>query len=121
MFIPLHQFDFEADLIEAIDKFIRDDRDDLLPPNPLSKGSSEPRVLLIFDGLDELAMQGKVGTEAAQQFVREIQRKLDRLNQRELRLQVLLSGRDLAVQANSNELRKEGQILHVLPYFVNDR
>jgi hypothetical protein len=118
LFIPLHQFECEADLVDAIGTFIRTDPDGLLPPNPLSGESAEQRLLLIFDGLDELAMQGKVGTEAAQQFVREVQRQLDRFNQRELRLQVLLSGRDLAVQVNRNELRKEGQILHVLPYFV---
>jgi hypothetical protein len=121
LFIPLHQFECEADLVEAIGKFIRTDPDGLLPPNPLNGEGAEGRLLLIFDGLDEIAMQGKVGTESAQHFVREVQRQLDRFNQRELRLQVLLSGRDLAVQVNNNELRKEGQILHVLPYFVTEQ
>ena len=90
----------------------------MLPPNTLEREQSEPRVLLIFDGLDELAKQGKVGIEAAQQFVREAQKQIDRLNQRATRLQILISGRDVAVQANSAEFRREGQILHILPYFV---
>ncbi len=118
LFIPLHQFEYESDLVEAIAKFIRTDPDGLLPPNPLNGEGAEQRLLLIFDGLDELAMQGKVGTEAAQKFVAEVERLLNRFNQRDLHLQVLLSGRDVAVQASSDGLRKEGQILHVLPYFV---
>jgi Pentapeptide repeats (8 copies) len=120
LFIPLHQFEPGAELIEAIGQFIATDPDGLLPPNPLMREHSPGRLLLIFDGLDELAMQGKVGAEAAQQFVREVQKTVDRLNQRELKLQVLLSGRDVVVQSNSSEFRKEGQILHVLPYFVAD-
>ena len=72
--------------------------------------------MLIFDGLDELAMQGKIGSEVAQQFVREVQKQVERFNQRELKLQVLLSGRDVVVQTNSSEFRKEGKTLYVLPY-----
>jgi uncharacterized protein YjbI with pentapeptide repeats len=121
LFIPLHQFECESDLVEAIGKFIRTDPDGLLPPNPLNGEGAEPRLLLIFDGLDELAMQGKVGTEAAQKFVAEVEKQLNRFNQRDLHLQVLLSGRDVAVQASSDGLRKEGQILHVLPYFMTER
>ncbi|NJP11418.1 MAG: NACHT domain-containing protein [Leptolyngbyaceae cyanobacterium RU_5_1] len=116
--VPLHQLELEADLVEAIATLIRTDPDRLLPPNPLEPNHAEPRLLLIFDGLDELAMQGKVGNEAAQQFVREVQKLVNRFNQRTPRLQVLLSGRDLSVQANSTEFRREGQILHILPYFV---
>jgi uncharacterized protein YjbI with pentapeptide repeats len=117
LFIPLHQFEYESDLVEAIGKFIRTDPDGLLPPNPLNGEGVEPRLLLIFDGLDELAMQGKVGTEAAQKFVGEVEKLLNRFNQRDLHLQVFLSGRDVAVQASSDGLKEE-QILHVLPYFM---
>ena len=118
LYIPLHLFDLSADLDKAVGTFVQSDPDGWLPPNPLEREQSEPRVLLIFDGLDELAKQGKVGIEAAQQFVREAQKQIDRLNQRATRLQILISGRDVAVQANSAEFRREGQILHILPYFV---
>jgi uncharacterized protein YjbI with pentapeptide repeats len=119
LFIPLHHFNPGAELMEAIDKFIRDDYDGILPPNPLQESHREPRLLLIFDGLDELAMQGKVGAEVAQQFIQEVIRQVDRVNHQALHLQVLLSGRDVAVQASSERFRKEGQILHVLPYYVD--
>ncbi len=118
LFVPLHLFDPMDDLMKALANYIQGDLDRLLPPNPLDKESAEERVILIFDGLDELAMQGKVGAEIAKEFVQEIQTKLNRHNQSKLRLQVILSGRDLVVQANSSKLRGDRQILHVMPYFV---
>ncbi|MDJ0737453.1 MAG: pentapeptide repeat-containing protein [Nostocaceae cyanobacterium] len=118
LFIPLHHFESGEDLVDAVGKFVR--LDGFLRHNPLEVDDSNSRLLIIFDGLDELAMQGKAATEVAQQFVREVQKKVDRFNLRETRLQVLVSGRELVVQANNNEFRKSQQILHILPYFVND-
>ena len=66
-------------------------------------------------------MQGKVGQEAAGEFVRELMRTVDRLNLGGLRVQVIVGGRELVVQASASELRREGQVLHVLPYFVADQ
>jgi len=119
LFIPLHHFDPSEDLVDAVGKFVR--LDGFLRHNPLDTDNGESRLLIIFDGLDELAMQGKVAAEVAQQFVREVQKKVDRFNQRETRLQVLISGRELVVQANSSEFRQPQQILHVLPYFVAEK
>ncbi|MEO0769201.1 MAG: pentapeptide repeat-containing protein [Cyanobacteria bacterium J06649_4] len=118
LFIPLHQFDPKEDLVEAVGAFVEDDC--LLKANPLYALSRELRLLIIFDGLDELAMQGKIAKEISQNFVREVQRKLERFNQREIRLQVLISGRELAVQDNSSEFRNPRQILHLLPHFVHE-
>jgi uncharacterized protein YjbI with pentapeptide repeats len=116
LFIPLHHFEPSDDLVEAVGKFVRDDG--FLRHNPLDKDKADSRLLIIFDGLDELAMQGKIATEIAQQFVREVQRKVERFNIRETCLQVLISGRELVVQANSSDFRQPQQILHILPYFV---
>ena len=66
-------------------------------------------------------MQGKVGQEAAGEFVGELVRTVDRLNLGGLRLQAIVGGRELVVQASAGELRREGQILHVLPYYIVDR
>ncbi|MEH2253514.1 pentapeptide repeat-containing protein [Nostoc sp.] len=118
LFIPLHHFEPSDDLVDAVSKFVRDDG--FLRHNPLDKDKSDSRLLIIFDGLDELAMQGKIATEIAQQFVREVQRKLERFNGRKNCLQVLISGRELVVQANSSDFRQPQQILHILPYFVSE-
>ncbi len=116
LFVPLHLFDPSDDLVDAIGKFVREDR--FLPQNPLDWEKGESRLLIIFDGLDELAMSGKIAAEVARDFVSEVQKKVDRFNGRETCLQVLISGRELAIQANTSNLRKTEQILHVLPYFI---
>jgi uncharacterized protein YjbI with pentapeptide repeats len=89
-----------------------------LPDNPLDAEHREERLLIIFDGLDELAMQGKIAEKTAQDFVGEVQRKVERLNQHKTCVQVLISGREVVVQANETAFRKEGQIFYVLPYFL---
>ncbi len=118
LFVPLHLFEPTDDLIDAMRSFVRFDK--FLPPNPLDPEEGESRLLVIFDGLDELSMQGKAASEVAQQFVREVQKKTDLFNYREARLKVLISGRELVVQSNAGEFRKPEQILHVLPYFLTD-
>ena len=56
--------------------------------------------LILFDGLDELAMQGRAGQEVAKNFVEAVEHKIDLLNDRENRLvQVAFGGRDIAVQS----------------------
>ena len=121
LFIPLHHFEPSDDLIDAVGKFVK--FEPILPYNPLDAGHREERLLIIFDGLDELAMQGKIAEKTAQDFVAEVQRKVERFNQHKTCVQVLISGREVVVQANETAFRKEGQILYVLPYFLpeNDR
>ena len=118
LFIPLHHFEPSDDLIEAVGKFVN--LDNFLPHNPLDSEHREDRLLIIFDGLDELEMRGKIGEKAAQDFVREVQRKVERFNQLKTFVQVLISGREVVVQANETDFRKEGQILYVLPYFLSE-
>ncbi|UNU24312.1 pentapeptide repeat-containing protein [Microcoleus vaginatus] len=116
LFIPLHHFEPSDDLIDAVGKFVKFDR--ILPDNPLDAEHREERLLIIFDGLDELAMQGKIAEKTAQDFVGEVQRKVERFNQHKTCVQVLISGREVVVQANEPAFRKEGQIFYVLPYFL---
>jgi uncharacterized protein YjbI with pentapeptide repeats len=116
LFVPLHLFEPTDDLVDAIRNFVR--YDPYLPPNPLDPEERKARLLLIFDGLDELSMQGKVAAEIAQQFVREVQKKADLFNMGQPRLKVLISGRELVVQANASEFRRAQQVLHILPYYL---
>ncbi|MGP1386305.1 MAG: pentapeptide repeat-containing protein [Thainema sp.] len=118
LFIPLHQFDPSGDLETAVANFIHyDSYLDTSPLNPKQLNATN-RLLIIFDGLDELAMQGRIAKEVAQGFIREVQKNVDRYNQRELVLQVLITGREIVVQDNSSEFRQPRQVLHLLPYFM---
>lgn len=118
LFVQLHLLELSQDLEEAVRKFIR--YVDPALTNPLDPEENAVSSLIIFDGLDELAMQGKIAAELAQLFVREVRDRVERLNFRGSRLKVLISGRELAVQSNTADFKKPKQILHVLPYFVTE-
>jgi hypothetical protein len=115
LFVPLHRLELRnerPDVQAALWEFLRDL--DVLPGDPLDSSDGESRLLILFDGLDELAMQGRAGQEAARSFVEAVERKLDLLNDRKDRfVQVALGGRDIAVQAAP---LPSHQVLHVLPY-----
>ncbi|MBS9386191.1 MAG: pentapeptide repeat-containing protein [Dolichospermum sp. BR01] len=120
LFIPLHLFNPEADVVEAIGKFIELMRDMPLPANPLKPEHFVDKLLIIFDGLDELAMQGEMAERVAQKFISEVRRLVDLSNQNKTHLLALIGGREIVVQRNESEFRKFKQILHILPYFVDE-
>jgi NACHT domain len=115
LFVPLHLFDPSKDLAEEIGRFVRDEG--VLRENPLDPDSPEPNLLIVFDGLDELASQGKAAADTARAFIREVEKVVDRRNANIIRLRVLISGRELVVQENESEFRRPRQILTLLPYF----
>lgn len=118
VYVPLHQFDVTNDLVSAMADFIAGDR--YLSSNPLDPITGEPRILVIFDGLDELAMQGKAAAEIAKNFVDLVLDTSNRQTNQNLERQYLITGREIAVQAGAGLLRKENQVLHILPFFVED-
>ena len=119
LFIPLHLFDPTGDLVDAVGKFIRYDK--YLSHNPLDREQEDAKLLIIFDGLDELSMQGKLGAEVAKSFIGEVQKTVNFFNRQEkqAQLQVIISGRPVIISSNRGELRKTEQILHVLPYIID--
>lgn len=116
LYVPLHLIDPAKDLVEEIRRFVRDEG--VLLHNPLDPDSPEPNLLIIFDGLDVLASQGKAAAETARAFVREVDRTVEKRNMQSVKLRVLISGRELVVQENESEFRRPRQILNLLPYFI---
>lgn len=116
LFVPLHLIDPTKSLIDEVGRFCRDEG--VLKQNPLDPESPEASLLVIFDGLDELASQGKAAAETARAFIREVDRTVEKRNLQGPRLRVLISGRELVVQENESELRRPSQILTLLPYHV---
>ncbi len=114
--IPLHRFKVKDDLIEAFDNYISEQQ--FFSENFSFKDYAHQKVLIIFDGLDELMMQGKMGEKVARSFIDEVQRKIKELNYETMRLQVIISGRPASISINEDNLRNKEQILYLLPYFV---
>jgi len=113
LFIPLHRFEVKDDLTEAVRNFARYDK--FISGDPFD----EERLLIIFDGLDEISMQGKVLAEVASQFVREVDRKLTNYNSVKTQVMIIISGRDVIVQQHEAEFRKDRQVLRLLPYYLS--
>ncbi|CCI15729.1 Genome sequencing data, contig C295 [Microcystis aeruginosa PCC 9807] len=116
LYIPLHRLSFSTDLVTAVKTFVQ--HDGFLPENPLEPSDQDLQLLIIFDGLDELSMQGKIAQEVAQNFINEVREQVKSFNQNKTRLQVLISGRDVVVQSNKNNFKKPQQIITILPYWV---
>ena len=72
LYIPLHHIKYKGEVVPAIHDYL--ERTKLLPgaSTPLAAESAESQLLLIFDGLDELAMLGKIAQSTAGEFVRAI-------------------------------------------------
>lgn len=116
LYVPLYILDLESDFTKAVGQFLQNSS--LFLVNPLDPKHAPQRLLLILDGLDELSMQGKFGADIANEFIAEVRRLASHRNYKQLRLQVLITGRQLTVQSAEAQFRKEREILHVLPYYL---
>ena len=115
LFIPLHRFSLNNDIEEDINKFLV--RSKYFEKTPLGK---EEKLIIIFDGLDEISMQGKIGVESANNFIGQVKRLLENYNHQIRRLSIIVTGRDLPVHEIEKDFKETGQVLHVLPYYVDE-
>ena len=119
LFVPLHLIDASKLFTDEMGRYVKDEG--ILKHNPLDSENPEPDLLIILDGLDELASQGRLAAETAKDFIAEVDRTLDRKNKNpEIRLKILISGRELIVQESQSLLRDAPrQVLTLLPYFLS--
>ena len=118
LFVPLHLLDPSGDFVEALGRFVRNEG--MFPFNPLHPEAAESKLLLILDGLDELANQGQAAALTARDFINAVQNFVYQRNLTALNLRVLFSGREVVVQGAQSEFRKPIQILHILPYYTSE-
>lgn len=118
LFIPLHLFRLSDDLVKAVGEFVQ--TDGFLLENPLERDNEDLRIFIVFDGLDELSQQGKIAEEAAKNFVEEVRFLVSQFNSRKTRLQVLITGREVVIQANQNKFKRPQQLLYLLPYYLSE-
>jgi len=115
LFVPLHQVDIDLGVSPALEQFFQETGH--FSSDPLSQ-QYQTAVILILDGLDEIQMQGKAAQDAAQSFVNDVLRYLDRRNTHARAAVCLITGRDIAIQAAEGAFRGEGAVLHVVPYKI---
>ncbi|MEM6449243.1 MAG: pentapeptide repeat-containing protein [Cyanobacteria bacterium P01_D01_bin.105] len=113
LFVPLHLLDFDQtlDFSAAINEFIRYDQ--YLNHTPLDPDNEHLKLLIICDGLDELSFRGELAQTMIQAFLKEVHRTLKQFNRRKARVQIIITGREITVQAS---FKGSNRILTVLPY-----
>lgn len=119
LFVPLHRFPVAEDMAVALSRFAKSDAP-LLPLDPFDMQRGEPKLLLIFDGLDELASQGSAGHQAARDLVDQVQQAVDRWNSSGRLIKALITGREIVVSDLEAKFRRRRQVLHILPYALID-
>ncbi|GAB2198412.1 pentapeptide repeat-containing protein [Sessilibacter sp. MAH4] len=88
--------------------------------NPLDTRVSKDRLLLILDGLDELSKRGDTAAAAATAFVDDVINNVENANDHSCQWQVLITGRDIAIQSTSRNFKHLDQTLYLLPFIVNE-
>ncbi|WP_027182873.1 NACHT domain-containing protein [Desulfovibrio inopinatus] len=118
IFIPLHRIDASLNILSEIRRFLSDrDEDDVGIASDKDLVKDNP--LIILDGLDELVHKGKSGQELANEFVHATLKECRERNENQCRMQILFTGRDLAIDACKGFKCHEA-ILHLLPYCLDD-
>lgn len=95
LFIPLHRFWVTDDLRTAIGQFAKAEA--LLPINPLDPDKGESDLLLIFDGLDELASQGAAGQQTARDFIDQIYHVINESASHSRNIEAIITGRTVVI------------------------
>lgn len=115
VFIPMHVISFSDSLDESINNYLT-----IKAGISFSElRSSQEKVILLLDGLDELASQGAIGESVARDFSVELQRTLRLHNENKVKIKAIVSGRDIVIQKEKKYLKVNSYEL--LPYIVENR
>jgi uncharacterized protein YjbI with pentapeptide repeats len=122
LFFPLHHFNIHTSIKAAVGEYFKDADHIPLEFNPLEETKHTNDMLLVFDGLDELVMQGKSSKETANAFLQEIKDFCRLKNNDKQRFKVIVTGRPIAIQDTEAKLRgSDEQILYLLPYHLTEK
>lgn len=119
LFVPLHRFPISDDLVTALSRFAKNEA--LFPVDPFDAQKGERQLLLIFDGLDELASQGAAGHQAARDFIEQVQQAVNGWTASGRTIKVLVTGRTIVVSELETRFRRPRQIVNVIPYLENKK
>jgi NACHT domain len=122
LFFPLQRFPTRMPLPQAIETWLLGSG--AFAENPIRQpefASSTSRLLLIFDGLDELTKPGDLADEMTREFVQQVCTHVGIWNASERRVLVLVTGRTIVAEHYRQRLGvQEKQSLAVLPYLLEN-
>ncbi|MGL4423795.1 MAG: pentapeptide repeat-containing protein [Gemmataceae bacterium] len=119
VYVPLHRLPGGIPFPEALQAFCRDQQ---YPQNLLDPVNGYQRLLLVLDGLDELAKQGDAGEQAAKELIVSVRQALLKVNVHSCKVQVLSCGRPIAVDhANNGGTLDSQETFHLLPFVFDGK
>lgn len=113
LLIQLHLLDMSKDLNTAIQSYC----DEYKALYKLDVFASN-KLIIIFDGLDEISMQGKIGANVSINFINELKRKSEFFSQDNKNIKLIVTGRDLAIQSCENIVKEVKKYINIVPYFI---
>lgn len=117
LYVPLHQLDINIDLFTSLEKFTT--QHPAIGFNVVSGEHSYGDLVLVFDGLDELSMQGLAASETAIQFIDDLIRLLYKVNSQGRRWKAIVTGRDISIQSSETIIKSNEQVINIIPYYVD--
>lgn len=122
LFFPLQRFLLNDRLTTAISTYLFNT--EAFTQNPLEQkefATKRRRLILIFDGLDELTKPGELAETEARRFLAELRTTLAQWNSQQCRVLAVVTGRTAIVQASRDAIRvAPAQELSVLRLFLSD-
>ncbi len=118
LLVPLSRLNHTGDARAELSRFLTDE----LGHDALehARDGDGPPLLLILDGLDELAKAGQMAVTLLNGFIGNLSLARSEWNRDGLRVLLLLAGRPGAAEATDAMSRAEGARLHVLRFRIKD-
>lgn len=121
LMFPLQRFQWRNDIVDSVRTTLITYGDQMRhnPLDPEYLRDRQTPLLLIFDGLDELAVTGQVSEAISASFLRQLTSAL--LNWHERPVRIIVTGRDAIfgnIEGSTTTL--PGERFHLLPYHVRE-
>lgn len=113
LLIQLHYMDMTKDLDKAIQGYC-DEYPSLRGIDVLASN----KMVIVFDGLDEISMQGRVGETISNAFINNLKLKARVCSSVGRDVKFIVTGRDLAIQSCESIIKEAGKYLNLIPYYI---
>lgn len=114
--IKLHYLDMSKDIDAAIQGYCNE--------YPSLRGidiSTTNKLIVVFDGLDEISMQGTAGESISKTFIHNLKIKSGLCSNVNRDIKFIVTGRDLAIQSCENVIKDIKCYLALLAYYIPNK
>jgi uncharacterized protein YjbI with pentapeptide repeats len=118
IFVPLHRYRIEENLDKGVREFLN--QNGFFNQVDFKLNGTDRQIILILDGLDELALSQGGMTQTLRDFIQSVLRLADNWKRAGNPVSVLISGREIAVEENERFFRDSAGWLKLLSYKIEE-